>query len=469
MSVTSIILCVVYFVILIGIGVFVGKKTKNSEDFAVAGRRIGMFVALCTIIASEWGGGNVMGTASDAYSYGISAYIFPVSMGIGILLLGLLLAKKYWNIEEISMCRYIRKRYSRRCELVATVLMLLSIMLVTASQFKSGGLLAEAMFGWSHVQAVIIFAVVVCIYTSIGGLMAVAYNDTFNLIFGGLGLLICLIAGLNRVGGFNELIAQSVSIAPERMDPRPFGSWIWAVDYLASSTFVMLAVPELIQRIWACKTEKVAKRACVAGGIVYIVLGIVSLLLGLIAFVLVPELSDAGLAMPSLIIKLFPGIFSTFLILSILAALVSTADTMLLICSTMIVEDLVLPLQKTPMDEKKKLVLLRVLVFAVGAMTAFFATGFTRVLGLVLFSYYVYIGITTAFIFGRIWKGATEKAAFWSMITSCVAAGIWEFTGMSYQVNFATSGIIAVVFSIVPFFAISLMEKPGKKDLPKLS
>ena len=456
----SIILCIVYFAILIAIGLIVGKKTKDSKDFAVAGRRIGMFVALCTIVASEWGGGNVMGTASDAYSYGISAYIFPVSMGIGILLLGLLLAKKYWNIEEISMCRYIRKRYSKRCELLATILMLLSIMLVTASQFKAGGLLAESMFGWSHVQAVIIFAVVVCIYTSIGGLLAVAYNDTFNLMFGGLGLILCLIVGLTKVGGFTNLMS---TMTPERMDPRPFGSWIWAVDYLASSTFVMLAVPELIQRIWACKTEKVAKRACVVGGVVYIALGVVSLLLGLIAYVLLPNI-DAGVAMPALVLKLFPTLLGTFIILSVMAALVSTADTMLLICSTMITEDLILPFMKKEVDEKKKLTLMRVLVFVVGAVTVLFATGFDRVLGLVLFSYYVYIGISTVFIFGRIWKNATEKAAFWSMLISAVAAGIWQFTEMSYKVTWATTGIIALVFAIVPFFLISLLDKSGKKD-----
>lgn len=456
----SIILCIVYFAILIAIGLIVGKKTKNSQDFAVAGRRIGMFVALCTIIASEWGGGNVMGTASDAYSYGISAYIFPVSMGIGILLLGLLLAKKYWNIEEISMCRYIRKRYSKRCELLATILMLLSIMLVTASQFKAGGLLAESMFGWSHVQAVIIFAIVVCVYTSIGGLLAVAYNDTFNLIFGGLGLILCLIVGLTKVGGFTNLMS---TMTPERMDPRPFGSWIWAVDYLASSTFVMLAVPELIQRIWACKTEKVAKRACVVGGVVYIALGVVSLLLGLIAYVLLPNI-DAGVAMPALVLKLFPTLLGTFIILSVMAALVSTADTMLLICSTMITEDLILPFLKKELDEKKKLTLMRVLVFVVGAVTVLFATGFDRVLGLVLFSYYVYIGISTVFIFGRIWKNATEKAAFWSMLISAVAAGIWQFTEMSYKVTWATTGIVALVFAIVPFFLISLLDKSGKKD-----
>lgn len=72
------------FSVLVGLAIYAGKKAKNAQEFSSAGRRIGMFVAMCTIVASEWGGGNVMGTASDAYSYGISAYIFPVSMGIGI-------------------------------------------------------------------------------------------------------------------------------------------------------------------------------------------------------------------------------------------------------------------------------------------------------------------------------------------------------------------------------------------------
>lgn len=454
MNIGSILITVGYFIVLIAIGIFAGKKSKNAQEFTTTGRRLGMFVALCTIIASEWGGGNVIGTASDAYTFGISAYIFPVSMGIGIFLLGLLLAKKYWAIEEVSMCRYIHKRYSRRCELLATALMLFSIMLVTASQFKAGGLLAETLFGWSHVHAIIIFAIAICIYASIGGLLAVAYNDTINLIIGAAGILICIIFGLKSVGGISAL---SATLTPERLDPRPFGSWIWAVDYLASSTFVMLAVPELIQRIWACKTPKTAKKACMVGGVVYIVLGVASLTLGLISYVLLPNI-DPGLAMPKLVMHLFPSLLGTVIILSILAALVSTADTMLLICSTMIVEDLIKPFTKKSIDDKQTMLLLRVFIFVVAAITVLFATAFTRVLGLVLFSYYVYIGISTVFIFGRIWKGATEKAAFWSMIISVVCTMIWEFTGLSYQVNWATSGIIAFITSFVPFFGISLLE-----------
>jgi len=103
-------------------------------------------------------------------------------------------------------------------------------------------------------------------------------------------------------------------------------------------------------------------------------------------------------------------------------------------------------------------------VFVVGAITTFFATGFTRVLGLVLFSYYVYIGISAVFIFGRIWKGATEKAAFWSMLISGVCSGIWEFTGMSYKVAWATTGIIAIVAVLVPFFLISWLDKSKKRE-----
>ena len=218
MNVGSIIICIIYFAILIGIAVIASKKSKNAQEFTNAGRRIAMFAAMCTIIASEWGSGNVIGTASDAYSYGISAYIFPVAMGIGIFLLGLFLAEKYWKIEEISMCAYIRKRYSKRCELLATILMVLSIILVTGAQLKSGGLLAETLFGWNKTTAVIIFAVVVCVYTCIGGLLAVAYNDTFNLCLGAAGVLICLIAGLNKVGGFEGIAA---SMTPERLDPDP--------------------------------------------------------------------------------------------------------------------------------------------------------------------------------------------------------------------------------------------------------
>ena len=247
------------------------------------------------------------------------------------------------------------------------------------------------------------------------------------------------------------------TMTPERMDPRPFGDWIWAVDYLASSTFVMLAVPELIQRIWGCKTAKTAQVSCMVGGVVYIVLGMLSLGLGLVAYVLLPNI-DAGLAMPELVMHLFPSVLGVVIVMSVLAALVSTADTMLLICSTMIVEDLIKPFLKKELDQKKNMLLLRVFIALVAVITVLFATAFDRVLALVLFSYYVYIGISTVFIFGRIWKGATENAAFWSMIISCVFAAIWQFGDLSYVVPYTTPGVVAVITSIVPFFVISLIE-----------
>lgn len=89
------------------------------------------------------------------------------------------------------------------------------------------------------------------------------------------------------------------------------------------------------------------------GGIVYIILGLLSLLLGLIAYVILPNI-DAGLAMPELVMNLFPSILGTVILMSVLAALVSTADTMLLITSTMIVEDLIKPFVKKTIDDKRR-------------------------------------------------------------------------------------------------------------------
>ena len=198
------------------------------------------------------------------------------------------------------------------------------------------------------------------------------------------------------------------------------------------------------------------------GGVLYIVLGLMSLTLGLIAYVVLPNI-DAGLAMPELVMYLFPNLFGVTIILAILAALVSTADTMLLICSNMIVEDLIKPFRKQPLTDKQNMVLLRAFIFIVAAITVLFATGFNRVLGLVLFSYYVYIGISTIFIFGRLWKGATENAAFWSMVISFVFALLWQFTSIGANIGWLTTGIVATITSVVPFFVISWIENAANK------
>jgi Na+/proline symporter len=125
----------------------------------------------------------------------------------------------------------------------------------------------------------------------------------------------------------------------------------------------------------------------------------------------------------------------------------------------MIVEDIIKPFWKHEIDEKQTLWLMRIFVFVVGPSRRSSQRGSRAYSGSCCSAITVYIGISATFIFGRVWKGVRKKRRFWSMLISGVCAGIWEFTGMSYKVAWATTGIIAVVASLVPFFLISLLDK----------
>ena len=440
-----------YLAILIGIGFYTKSRTKDVEGFAVAGRKLAFYMAMSTIIASEWGGGVVMGVTEDARAFGISSYIYPFAMGLGLIILGLTLAKKYWHMDTITMGQFLNKRFSARVDVLAAILMVFSITLVTASQVRAAGLVGSTIFGIPFAWAAILFVIVFCIYTSIGGLWAVAFNDTFQLLVGAVGLVIVLIFAMRNVGGISSLFKQ---LPAEFMDPRPYGSWKWAVDYFASVTFVMLAVPELVQRIWGCKTAKTAQASLVIGGIVYWGFGLVSILLGLSTVVLVPNLQ--GSALPSLIMKLFNPALAALLCLSILAALLSTADTLLLVCSTMFVEDIYKRVFKPNLSAETSLKLMRAMIFVFGAITLGWALLVPRILSLILYSMYVIVGYSTIYIFGHIWKKTSEIAALLCLIITAVVTTIWHFADLSSK-SFLTTGTVAFGISIIVVVILSLI------------
>lgn len=451
MSILSIVVVLVYLGILLGIGLYVRKRAKNIEGFAVAGRQLAFYAAMSTIIASEWGGGVVMGVTEEAHIFGISSFFYPLSLGLGLIILGLTLAEKYWHLDTITMGQFLKKRYSVRVDILAAILMVFSLTLVTASQVKSAGIISESIFKIPFIWSIILFVIIVSIYTSIGGLWAVAYNDTLQILVGAIGLIIVLVFALARIGGMNALFSQ---LPKEFLDPRPYGSWVWAFDFFASVTFVMLAVPELVQRIWGCKTAKIAKTSLIISGIVYWFFGIISVLIGLSVFVLIPNLKSG--ALPNLILLLFNPTIAVFLCLAVLAALISTADTMLLVCSTMFVEDIYKRLFKGNLTENSSLKLMRLMVFLFGGLTIVWCVLVPRVLTLILYSMYVIVAYSTIYIFGHIWKKTSEIAAFWCLIITAIVTTIWHFGNYSYKYPLST-GIIAFLVSIVSIIVLSYL------------
>jgi SSS family solute:Na+ symporter len=461
MTVFRIFVVLGYLAILVGIGFYTKSRAKSVEGFAVAGRKLAFYTAMSTIVASEWGGGVVMGVTEDAHSFGISSYIYPLAMGLGLIILGLTLAKKYWHMDTITMGQFLNKRFSARVDVLAAVLMVLSITLVTGSQVRAAGLVGSTIFGIPFVLAAVIFVIAFCIYTSIGGLWAVAFNDTFQLLVGAVGLIIVLVVAMSRAGNVSTLIKQ---LPAGFLDPRPYGSWKWAVDYFASVTFVMLAVPELVQRIWGCKTVKSAQASLVVGGIVYWLFGIVSILLGMYTVILVPNLQ--GSALPSLIVKLFNPYLAVVLCLSILAALLSTADTMLLVSSTMFVEDIYKRIFKPNLSPETTLKLMRVMIFVFGAITLVWAILVPRILSLIIYSMYVIVGYSTIYIFGHIWKKTSEIAALGCLIITAAVTSLWFFADLSSK-TFLTTGTVAFGISIIAVVILSLLFP--NKELAKAS
>ena len=351
---------ILYLGMMLGIGLYFYRRTSNLSDYVLGGRKLGKWVTSMSAQASDMSGWLLMGLPGAAYMIGLSGSIWiAVGLAIGTYLNWKFIAKRLRIATEkhgnaITLSGYFENRFDDKghmLKLVSSLFILTFFLIYTASGFVAGGKLFSSVFNINYKVAVIIGAVVVVLYTFLGGFLAVCWTDFIQAVLMVIALVVLPCMVIVQSGGIGAVTA---TIEPEllnafRMDVLvPTGAannaFMAGIGILSSLAwgFGYFGQPHILTRFMAIKDpEEITRSRRIA--MIWVVISLIAAtFIGLIGHVAFSELSavESENIFILLVSNYVPVFFSGILLAAILAAIMSTADSQLLVTASAISEDL---------------------------------------------------------------------------------------------------------------------------------
>lgn len=418
----QLVIIVLYFILTILIVLYANKKSKTANSFHGAGLGILMCVAAGT---GEWlGGTSTTGISEYGFTHGISGAWYSLANGIGIIVLAIFFAKLYRSLDTVTVPGIVEKYVGVNARVVASVLLTFVMIAVGTAQIIAAGTLGVSILGLDFNTAVTIMGIGFILYTLAGGMNSIGYTNMMHLVCMYGGTILALIFVSKYIGGFSTLVAELPA------DPyfKVTGIGLPKVSsWVIASVLGACTAQAGIQPILAAKDANTAKKAAFLTALVVAPFGILTALLGMAAKVQFPELANAKLALPMLMMNLNP-VIGGIVLASIFAAVLSTVSPIILASGTMFTKDIYQRIFKPEASDKEILLVSRITTGLAGLFCIVLAIifyGGTAILDMVYFAYSIRGALFVVLLFAIYWKLTSQRGATWAMIVTGVVGLFW--------------------------------------------
>lgn len=487
-----IVLCAIafYMVIMILIGFVNSKNTNNNEDYFLGGRGLGAWTAAISAEASDMSGWLLMGLPGAFYLTGSGDIWIAIGLLIGTILNWVFVSKKLrrYTIKaenSLTIPSFFDNRFKTngKLKVVSAVIIAIFFSVYTASAFSSGAKLFATLFGDGtkesfqsiYLIGLIIAAVVILIYTLLGGFKAVCTTDLIQ----GMLMLVAILSVpiiawfiLSQTGGFDANLAKhgvtdaASFVNPFTVDNKPISltgvisGLAWGLGYFG--------MPHILVRFMAVKSEKEIKKSGTIA-IIWVTLAfIASFFIGIFGRAFVSPDLDGGTS-ETVLIRMIQEIFSNNFVLifiggiflcGILAAIMSTADSQLLVTASAISEDMYKGTIKKNASERSALMLGRIAVIVIAVIAFAIALNpESSIMGLVSDAW---AGFGAAFgpvvLLALFWKRSNGAGALASMISGALTVIVWDYIPMiSTPDGLVTIGSSTGLYSLAVGFPVALV------------
>jgi len=465
-----------YLFTLIGIGMYKAGKIKTQSDFAVAGRSLPPWVLVGTMLATWMGTGSILGNAGKTYETGMAALILPLGSILGIVLLTKI-AGKVRAFEKFTVPEILGDRFGPGARMLSVIALVIAYMVIVSYQFNAGGavlntvLMDETGNSLISIQTgTIIAAIFIIAYTMLAGLVSVAYTDVANGIIIIFSFVIAIPIFLAQAGGFSGMAASFEAMGkPEHMNFFGVYSTMDIINFCLPPFLLIMGDANMYQRFFASKDAKGAQQATKV--LIFAVL-LAELMIIFSAWVASSMIPDAEVGKYVLIYaahKLLPTFLGAIMMTTIVGIIISTADSFLLVPATTLMRDVYLNYINPNADEKKIVLLSRLLVLGLGIIAYIVSLGFAKSAGFferALYAYTIYgAAITPSLVAALFWKGATKEGAVASIITGTVTTLLWKEAAFIQTIipqniyNNMDEVLPAITLSVVSLVVVSLLTK----------
>jgi len=348
-STTSVLVTlVVYNAILIGVGLWARGRNQNVNDFFLAGRGLGPWVAAISASASSSSAWTLLGVSGAAYAWGVPAlWLFPSTVG-GFVLNWVWVAPRLRKLageeQAVTLSEVVAPATigaSRKIILrVAALIIVFCFTFYIASQFEAAGKAFESVFELSKQNSILIGAAIVLVYTLLGGFWAVSVTDSVQGILMAVAAVVLPVAALGAVGGFGAL-AEGLAAAGDIGSPIGGGILVgvFFVLGLMGIGINYPGQPHVVNRFMALKDGQALSQGRIIAISWAVIVYSGMLLLGLCARVLFADLGDSEQVLFKVATELLPGVIAGVMLAAVLSAIMSTADSQLLVAASAISYD----------------------------------------------------------------------------------------------------------------------------------
>lgn len=348
----------VYVIGMIGMGLYISKRIKTEEDYFLGGRTLGPVLATFAIFATWFGAETCIGTAGAVYRGGLSSiHADPLGYTLCLLVMSLFFAKALWKKKITTIPDLLRERYSTSVEKLAAIVMIPSSIIWAGAQIRAMGQIIHATTDFGPTVAVTVAAAVVIIYTMSGGLLADAYADFIQGIAIIVGLFFLVTAVVMDMGGPEKAFA-AIEAAKLSMSGGDFEglSFLGKIELWMVPIFGSVLTQELVSRVAASRSAEVAQKSSLRAAAIYLMVGIIPVIIGLLGSSYMPNLADSETLMPTLAKMHLHYVFYIVFVGALVSAILSTVDTTLLASSALLSHNLIYPSFKNITPKQKVIV-----------------------------------------------------------------------------------------------------------------
>ena len=446
-----------FIALMMIVGVIVSKKINEADDFFLGGRNVPAFLIVATLLASEVGGGVMLGSVGPAYQFGFGACWYVMPVAVGLVLFGLFLEKKLKRDADqhgyVSMFDWLAGRYDdyKPLKAIGGFVMLVGFIGALASQFVAMGTAPQSVMGTDKTMDIILGDIAIVVYASMGGLLSVMWTDLLQagvFVFGMVVLLPMLLAQ-PEVGGFAGLFAN----APEHFfDVMNVQTPTWRTTTLVTMTIAPFVRQYYYQRMFASKNEKIAQRSVFAQAILIVIVTIWTCLVGMCVFMINPALENPESAMPWVL----PAV-AAIVMGAICATVMSTADTFLNAGSLTFVMDILKNVKTEEMSQEKSLKVARNSSFAIGAVALVIAVMSSSVVSALMNAWAILGGgLFVPMVVSYFYKPSTKEGVMAAMFSGLVTTLLFTIVIKGFAVPAIVCGLIAAFIALV---VVSAMTK----------
>ena len=495
MKLPILIAMVLYMAMVIWIGVIYSKKTKTSEDYFLGGRGLGPWVTAMSAEASDMSSWLLMGLPGLAYATGFSqAGWTAIGLILGTYLNWKIVAKRLRHYTEvadnaITVPDFFSNRFKDDKKIlssISAVMILIFFTVYTASGFAACGKLFNSLFGVDYLTAMIISAIVIVAYTTLGGFLAASTSDFIQSIIMSIALVIVLSYGIISVGGFDGVVAHVGDLKGFlSITSTHDGATNTATPYSVLSIASTLAwglgyfgMPHILLRFMAIEDTKKLKLSRRVASVWVVISMSVAVSIGIIGYAMsaegvIPNLKDSEtiivqiahvLSTHGIIFAIIAGV----ILAGILASTMSTSDSQLLAASSSVSENLLEGVLSLNLSAGVKIVVARGSVIIISIIAMFLASNpNSSVFQIVSFAW---AGFGATFgpvmLFALFWKRSNKYGAISGMVAGGIMVFVWKFLvrpmgGVLGIYELLPAFIVASIFIVI----VSLLTPAPEKEI----